>query len=362
MKTLLLIPSYRKENLAEAIAADTHPTMDYDALAAGLEARGACAELYDYRALEADPDLLVALARKALGKDIALAVAGWRHRKGYRCLFTNGENVGIFLALLLRLSGKKRPSHVMIGHRLSTGKKKLFLGTLKLWQEMDTVFVYATTQLKHAEDVLRIPSERLRLIPFHADARFWRPRPEIVENEKQVSAAGLEWRDYPTLLTAAERLPDTQFPLAAASPWSKHNNETEKRTMPANVSARRYEYGELRALYASSAIVVVPLYENDFQAGITAILEAMACGKAVVVTRTEGQTDAILEGENGLYVPVGDSSAWEKAIRRLQADPQLRLELGHNARLWVEKHASLERWVDSLCAAILSSGQKNTIP
>ena len=356
MKTLLLIPSYRKEAIAELVAADKHPTMDYDALAAGLEARGACAELYDYRALEADSDPLVKLTRNALGKDIALAVAGWRRRRSYRCLFTNGENVGLFLALLLRLSGKKRPGHVMIGHRLSTGKKKLFFATLKLWQEMDTIFVYATTQLNHGEKVLGIPTERLRLIPFHADATFWRPRPEVSENAYQVSAAGLEWRDYPTLLAAAQRLPETSFPLAAASPWSKHTNETEKRIMPANVSARRYEYSELRELYASSGVVAVPLYENDFQAGITAILEAMACGKAVVVTRTEGQTDAIVEGENGLYVPVGDPDAWEQALRRLQADPALRQRLGANARHWIEQHATLDRWVESLCAAIFQAG------
>ena len=362
MKTLLLIPSYRKENIAALVADDKHPTMDYDALAAGLEARGACAELYDYRALEADSDPVVRLAGKALGKDIALAVAGWRRRKSYNTLFTNGENVGLFLALLLRLTGKKRPGHVMIGHRLSTGKKKLFFATLKLWQEMDTIFVYATTQLTHGEKVLGIPAERLRLIPFHADANFWRPRPEVAENAHQVSAAGLEWRDYPTLLAAAERLPDTTFPLAAASPWSKHTNETETRTIPTNVSARRYEYGELRELYASSGVVAVPLYENDFQAGITAILEAMACGKAVVVTRTEGQTDAITDGENGLYVPVGDPDAWESALRRLQENPALRQRLGENARRWIEKHATLDRWVESLCTAILTSGIKNTVP
>lgn len=356
MKTLLLIPSVKKENIATAVADDRHPTMDYDALRAGLEERGSCATIYDYRALEADPDPLVRLARKALGRDIALAVAGWRARKTYDCLFTNGENIGIFLALLLRLAGKKRPRHVTIGHRLSTGKKKLFFGSLRLWREMDTIFVYATTQREHGRTVLGIPVERLRLIPFHADTRFWRPRPDVAEDAHQVSAAGLEWRDYPTLLQAAERLPETQFPLAAASPWSKHTNETETRTMPANVSARRYEYGELRELYASSALVAVPLYENDFQAGITAILEAMACGKPVVVTRTQGQTDAIIEGETGLYVPVGDPAAWESAIRTLQSDPALRARLGASARHWVEQNASLERWVESLCTAILQTG------
>lgn len=357
MNVLLLIPSPRKCDIADAVAQDRHPTMDYDALLAGVEQRGGCATLYDYRALDADPDPLVRLARKALGRDIALAVAGWRQRKRYSALFTNGENVGIFLALLLRLSGKKRPGHVTIGHRLSTGKKKLFLGALQLWREMDTIFVYATTQKAHGEQVLGIPTAHLELIPFHADTRFWRPLPEASEEECLVSAAGLEWRDYPTLLAAADRLPETQFRLAAASPWSKHQDETQKRALPPNVEARRYEYGELRALYTRSAIVAVPLYENDFQAGITAILEAMACGKVVVTSRTEGQTDALIDGENGIYVPVGDPSAWERTIRELQQDPERRQKLGASARRWVEQNATLERWVDHLCHALAQSAR-----
>ena len=61
--------------------------------------------------------------------------------------------------------------------------------------------------------------------------------------------------------------------LAAASPWSKRANETEGRALPDNVTARAYNYRELRDLYASASFVVVPLYETDFQAGVTTILE-----------------------------------------------------------------------------------------
>lgn len=357
MNILLLIPSARKCDIANAVANDRHPTMDYDALEAGLKNRGDQVELYDYRALEADTDPLVRLTHRALGKDIALAVAGWRRRQRLDAIFTNGENVGIFLALLLRLSGKKRPGHVTIGHRLSTGKKKLFFGTLKLWQEMDTIFVYATTQKKHGETQLGIPAQRIALIPFHADTHFWKPQTKTTEDPTLISAAGLEWRDYPTLLAAADHLPSTRFRLAAASPWSKHQDETQKRALPGNVEARRYEYGELRDLYTTSAIVAVPLYENDFQAGITAILEGMACGKVVVTSRTEGQTDAIVDGVNGLYVPVGDPGAWEKVIRHLQENPSRRAELGTEARHWVEQNATLERWVENICRALTASTQ-----
>lgn len=358
MNVLLLIPSYRKLGSGTAVVEDKHPVMDYDALATGVQVRGAFVRLYDYHALEADPHPTVKLVRKFLPKDLALAAVGAIYSLRYNVIFTNGENVGLPLALALKFLGKKRPGHVMIGHRLSSKKKRFYLDNLELWRYVDKILVYSKLQKAFAMKELDIPDERLVIIPFQADTKFWRPRPEVKVDEFQVSAAGLEWRDYPTLLTAADRLPATQFRLAAASPWSKHQNETQKRTLPANVEARPYDYAELRDLYTSSGVVAVPLYENDFQAGVTSILEAMACGKVVIVSRTEGQTDVVVGGENGLYAPVGDPEAWEKLIRQVQDDPELRARLGANARAWVEKNASLNRWVENVSAAIFSSNRR----
>jgi len=354
MNVLLLIPSYRKLGSGTAVVEDKHPVMDYDALAAGIQARGAFVRLYDYHALEADPDPYVKLLRKALPKDLALAAVGGLQALNYSVIYTNGENIGLPLALILKFLGKRRPGHVMIGHRLTSKKKRFYLDNLELWRQVDTILVYSQLQKERAMKDLDIPDARLVVIPFQADTKFWRPRPEVPVEERLVSAAGLEWRDYPTLLSAAERLPATQFRLAAASPWSKHQNETEKRPLPSNVEARPYNYAELRDLYNASGLVAVPLYENDFQAGVTSILEAMACGKVVIVSRTEGQTDVVVGGENGLYVPVGDPEAWEKLVRQVQEDPELRARIGTSARKWVEKNASLNRWVENVASAIFS--------
>ena len=139
---------------------------------------------------------------------------------------------------------------------------------------------------------------------------------------------------------------------------SKHDNETRDRALPPNVEARRYEYGELRSLYARSSIVAVPLYENDFQAGVTTLLEAMAMGKAVVVTRTSGQgADVVVDGENGLTVAPGDAAGWGEAVARLRADPALRARLGRSARLWVERHATLEHWVRHVVTALREAAE-----
>lgn len=351
MKTLLLIPSVEKTEIAEAVADGRHPAMDYHALQAALSEGGVRADLLDYAAVEADTSPLVCLVRRVAGRDAALAVMGWQRRHQYGAIFSNGENVGIPLALLLAET-RRRPAHVSIGHRLSAGKKRPFFTVLRADRQLDTIFVYAQSQRDYAEDHLGIPFHKLDLISFQVDDRFFRPLPAVPVDENQICAAGLEWRDYPTLIEAVASMPELSVKLAAASPWSKSANDTENRTLPAHVDARRYDYDGLRTLYAQSAFVVVPLKETDFQAGVTTILEAMAMGKAVIATRTAGQTDVIIEGVTGLTVPPGDVAAWQRAIARLREDPALRERLGRNARRWVEEHATLDRWTGRLVHAL----------
>jgi glycosyltransferase involved in cell wall biosynthesis len=340
----MLIPSVAKRNIAEAVRQDAHPTMDYYALQAALNA-----DLLDYAALEAaGSPALVRLARRA-GRDVALAALGYARRRDYDLLFSNGENVGIPLAALLKRH-RARPLHALIGHRLSPPKKKPFLRALH--NRMDALFVYASTQRDYARQELGIPEAKLHLIPFHADHRFYRPLPAAPDAPPRlICSAGLEWRDYPTLIEAVRGL-DVEVRLGAASPWSKHRNETERRELPPNVTARRYEYHELRQLYADSRFVVVPLYENDFQAGITTILEGMAMGKAIVTTRTTGQVDTIREGVNGLYVPPGDVAALRKALTHLLDHPEEAARLGAQARHDLESAMTLDHWVERIACIL----------
>lgn len=343
---LMLIPSVAKRGIEAEVAANRHPTMDYYALQAQLGA-----DLADYAALDADPHPLVRAARRA-GRDAALAMHGFLRRRDYDVIFSNGENVSIPLAALFK-TVRKRPGHVLIGHHLSPKKKKRLLRALH--PQMDALFVYAETQRAYAAQTLGIPERKLHLMPFHSDHRFYHPMDASEQN--MICSAGLEWRDYPTMIEAVRGL-DVEVRLAAASPWSKHTNETANRTLPPNVSARRYEYSALRQLYAESRFVVVPLYDNDFQAGVTTLLEAMAMGKAVIVTRTTGQRDVIEDGVNGLYVPPADPGALRAAIVRLLDSPAEARRLGANARCAIEENMTLDHWAARIACVARAAARK----
>ncbi len=339
-RVLLLIPSYAKQGLDSQVQENLHPTMDYYSLQRSLNA-----DLADYRSVDESRSLLVRCARLA-GRDAGLAALGFVNRKQYHVIFSNGENVSIPLAALLT-TVRSRPGHALIGHHLSTPKKKTLLRVLR--GKMDRVFVYAKTQMDYATQTLGFRPEQIELIAFHADHRFYSP--EVAEGAAYICSAGLEWRDYPTLIEAVTGM-DIEVRLAAASPWSKHRNETEDRVLPPNVSARRCSYHELRDLYAGSRLVVVPLYENDFQAGVTTILEAMAMGKAVIATRTTGQGDVITHGENGLYVPPSDAQALRAAIKSLLESPQEAERLGAAARKTIEEQMTLDHWTSRIVSGV----------
>ena len=68
-------------------------------------------------------------------------------------------------------------------------------------------------------------------------------------------------------------------------------------------------------------------------------LEANACGKPVVGTRSGGVPDAIVEGKTGFLVDEEDEEAAAAAILRVLVDPTLAEYLGDGARAWASEHS-----------------------
>lgn len=78
------------------------------------------------------------------------------------------------------------------------------------------------------------------------------------------------------------------------------------------------------------------------------LLEAMGCGRAVVVTRVAGCSDIVREGETGLLVPPAQPEALAEALIALAQDPSRRQEMGERGRQVVERRYSLERFITEM--------------
>ncbi len=86
---------------------------------------------------------------------------------------------------------------------------------------------------------------------------------------------------------------------------------------------------EMPELFRSVDAVVLPSYREGLPKGL---IEAAACGLALVTTDVPGCREVVTDGVDGLLVPVKDARALAGAIARLQDDPGLCRRLGAAAR------------------------------
>ncbi|NLD37452.1 MAG: glycosyltransferase family 4 protein [Desulfatiglans sp.] len=91
---------------------------------------------------------------------------------------------------------------------------------------------------------------------------------------------------------------------------------------------------------SKSNIVCLPSFYGE---GIPKVLiEAASCGRAIVTTNTPGCKEIVIDGENGLLVPIRNPEKLADAIGTLIANNGLRKKMGENGRKLVENNFSLK--------------------
>lgn len=106
-------------------------------------------------------------------------------------------------------------------------------------------------------------------------------------------------------------------------------------------------------VFKQANIVCLPSYREGLP---KALIEAMACGRAVVATDVPGCNDVVENELNGLLVPLYDSKALAIALRKLIINPGLRVKMGKAGRKIVEEKFS-ERQVIEETIRVYRSGK-----
>lgn len=100
---------------------------------------------------------------------------------------------------------------------------------------------------------------------------------------------------------------------------------------------------DIATQYAEAHIVCLPSYREGLP---KSLVEAAACGRAVVTTDVPGCRDAIKPGVTGLTVPLKDTVALADAIQALVEDPEMRADMGRAGRALAEEAFAIEKIVD----------------
>ena len=101
---------------------------------------------------------------------------------------------------------------------------------------------------------------------------------------------------------------------------------------------------DIADVFSLTNLVVLPSYREGLP---RVLIEAAACGRAIITTDVPGCRDAIVPNVTGLLVPVRDAEALADAIEQLLSDADLRRSMGAAGREFAEKEYGIDKVVEA---------------
>jgi len=193
----------------------------------------------------------------------------------------------------------------------------------------------ASLQLRHGMD-----AERVWFVPNGVDESFFVERSPGDGTRLLFVGTWLDRKGIYYLRDAFVRIA-TRNPKARLTVAGCITEEPEvRRWFPATVQERLrvlpfVRVDEMPRVYAEHDVFVLPSLMEGMP---LSLLEAMACGLAVVTTDTCGMPDVVEDGYNGLLVKPACEEKLLGAVERLINDSVIRARLGDCARLTAERY------------------------
>ncbi len=192
------------------------------------------------------------------------------------------------------------------------------------------------------------------LVPHGVDLGSFTPQRRVPDGRVELLAVGrlVAKKGFHVLIDAVRRLDfDWRLRVVGDGPLLLQLHDAAR----SNADAERIEFlgarthAQLPALYHAADIVAVPSVidaHGDRDGLPNVVLEAMACGLAVVGSDVAAIPTAIEHRVTGLLVDPGDANGLANAINELAKDADLRTALGHNARATAESRFGLQACTD----------------
>ena len=295
--------------------------------------------IYDMKGRDSDP---------VFWSEGSEAVRLFRRQGGYDVIVTMGARTSLLYGLLCLFAGRDA-KQVMTEAFIDEARPadplwRAKIGLYRLVAQRSLgVLASSSAEIRTISERFAMNPSRLIFVPLHSNIHDPHREPR---RDGFVLSAGRTWRDYPALLAAAGEI---RAPIVVIC----GDRDLRHAAIPPNVTVLREVPREryLDHLCRCDA-VALPLAQIGRSTGQVVMLEAMALGKPVVVTRSPGIVDYLRDGENGLLVEPGDAAGLARAVRRLLDDGALADRLTKRALEDVKRQYTFEHHAAAKMAAI----------
>lgn len=215
-----------------------------------------------------------------------------------------------------------------------TETSKWAVEIIKFVTKKSLIVAISESEKAHLEAVLK---RRIEYLPFGVDVGFWNHREPVVPGSDYILAIGNDKsRDWTTLVDSwLPHFPSLKIITKQKVIHNAHNIEV----IDGSWQASKISDTEIRALYAQALFVIVPVINTIQPAGQSCCLQAMSCGKAVIMSDIDGFWDrkAFIHKENIILVPPQSRKHLIAAVESMIKNPARRREIGLKSRVTVQK-------------------------
>ena len=220
------------------------------------------------------------------------------------------------------------------------------------------VQLYGEGELADYQEIFDLPDNRIEVNLFGVDTRFWNHKHTDFSEDYILSVGNDSNRDFNLLVEAAGALECNVKILTKRDIITSLPDNVE--ILKGSWKSQELSDTELRCLYQNARAVVVPLKETLQPSGQSVALQAMACEKPVVITRTKGLwSDAhLFDWENVIFIAPGDVQQLIAVLKKLLSDKPLSEEIGKRAREYAVSHGNIYEFskrLEQCCERSLSS-------
>ncbi len=199
----------------------------------------------------------------------------------------------------------------------------------------DTMVVtISKSEQAHLEKLL---ARTIHYLPFGVDHRFWMPAATQRVGDYILAIGNDRHRDWATLVASwTPDLPRLRIITSLPVPQGGVNIEIIRGDWRSQI----FSDEEIREQFRGCRFVVLPVHNTFQPSGQSVCLQAMACGKTVILSDIEGLWDRelLIHDESILLVASGSVTALRDAVRDLISDTEKVARIGARGRALVESH------------------------
>ncbi|MDH3661631.1 MAG: glycosyltransferase family 4 protein [Alphaproteobacteria bacterium] len=286
-----------------------------------------------------------------------------KHLHAYDAVIAGNEYVALGLLDLVKRHAPKKPFAFFVMGMLSKAmaggsahREAALARYRRLLAEASAALFLGAGELEAFRGWLPDHRKKMQFHPFGVDTDFWTPcdRQDAEPADAPILFVGNDVnRDVDLLTALAAAMPEHRF-LALTS-------LIKDQPLPANLEVIESHWKrdvvsdqDMRAHYRAAQAVILPIKPTFQPSGQSVALQAMACGRPVVISDFDGfwEPDAGSDDSGLIHVQPSDVTGFASALRHLFDDPTRAEAIGRQARQQVEHRYTLRHFGERLAAQL----------